>query len=307
MKKINDLYEKNNKLNSTYKNILATEIDKLKNEYDYMKSAKNSVKNLLNEKDNLKNEVNREEYYQAKKLVKNLKQKDLKIILSIKLNQIDKILTEKEEFIKAQDEQKKQEEIKKEKELINNSWIKLSVPYISQNLENVHNGCEVSCLLMALKYKGYLQNMDLTTYATNIPKTDNPNTGFYLDIFKKEPKGIAHWIAPQPLVDYGKSSSGYNNIINASGWALEDLSKEIINGNPVIIYLTFNFESPINWSNGVPSNLHVLLLIGYNKISHQYILIDPWYHSSGKYQFTLSKNKLESLYNIIGKKAVIVR
>lgn len=160
---------------------------------------------------------------------------------------------------------------------------------------------------MGLKYKGYLLNMDLVTYANNVPKTDNPNTGFYLDIFKKEPVDVAHWIAPAPLVDYGISSSGYTNIINSTGYSLDSLDNEILNGNPVIIYLTFDFNKPYNWSKGVPKNLHVLLLIGYNKITKQQIILDPWYHKNGTYEFTLSYSTVESLYNEIGKKSVIIR
>ena len=162
-------------------------------------------------------------------------------------------------------------------------------------------------MLMALQYKGYLSGMDLYTYASNMPKSDNPNIGFYLDIFGKEPKDIAHWIAPNPLVEYGISSSGNGNISNISGASIDDIASEIVNGNPVIIYLTYAYNSPVNWSNGVPRNLHVQLIVGYNKITGDFIIYDPWTRTSGQYEFTLSKSKVSNLYSSVGSMAIVVR
>ena len=53
--------------------------------------------------------------------------------------------------------------------------------------------------------------------------------------------------------------------------------------------------------------LHVLLLTGYNKITKEQIITDPWTKSNGETKWYLSKNKLESIYNAVGKKAVIIR
>ena len=36
---------------------------------------------------------------------------------------------------------------------IENAWIRLNIPYVSQNLSKVYNGCELASLLMSLKYK----------------------------------------------------------------------------------------------------------------------------------------------------------
>lgn len=33
-------------------------------------------------------------------------------------------------------------------------------------------------MLISLQYKGYLQDIDLLAFATNMPKSDDPNTGF---------------------------------------------------------------------------------------------------------------------------------
>ena len=149
--------------------------------------------------------------------------------------------------------------------------------------------------------------MDLPTYATNMPKSDDPNTGFYLDIFGIEPTGVSHWIAPSPLANFGRESSGNQNIIDATGMNIEQIDNEIINNNPVVIYLTAKFKAPKNWSNGVPSNLHVLLLTGYNTITGQHIITDPWTKDDGGYEWILEKKEIENLYNSLGKRAVIVR
>ena len=50
------------------------------------------------------------------------------------------------------------------KENIDNPWKILDVPYISQNQNNVLNGCEGAALLMALKYKGYMHNMSYNNF-----------------------------------------------------------------------------------------------------------------------------------------------
>ena len=181
------------------------------------------------------------------------------------------------------------------------------MPYISQNKFQVYNGCEAATLLMALKYKGYLKDMDLVTFAANMPKSDNPNTGFFQDIFLMEPKNIAHWIAPAPLVQYGINSSGNQNIINSTGTNLNQLTEEILNKNPVILYLTNNFSNPYNWFNGAPKNLHVLLLTGYNPISNEILITDPWMYNNNKFQHTFNLEDIEEIYNQVGKKSIIIR
>lgn len=190
---------------------------------------------------------------------------------------------------------------------IENAWIRLNIPYVSQNLSKVYNGCELASLLMSLKYKGYLKNMDLRSFASGISITDNPYSGFYLSIFEYEPRDITHWIAPSALIDYGINSSNYSNIIDLTGSNFDELKKDIINRNPVIIYLTYNFNNPKGWNNGVPLNLHVQLITGYNSITNEYVITDPYTRTNGKYEFVVGEQKLRELYNNVGKKAIVVR
>lgn len=160
---------------------------------------------------------------------------------------------------------------------------------------------------MALQYKAYLQKMDIITYSINIPKTDNPNTGFYQSIFDLELSNLLHWIAPAPLAKYGHETSGNNNIVNATRKYLDELDKELENNNPVIIYATSMFENPKTWIEEVSNNLYVMLLKGYNKIKKAQITTDPWTYKTGRKKWNISKTKLEHLYNKIGKKVLAIR
>ena len=316
---INILNKEADKLDDKYKTIIKNRINDLKNEYEKINDVRDIVNNLFSDYDNniVIDDINRDKYDSVKTLVDSLKQEDIKNILNDKLTIVVTKIEQNEAFAREQErirleqlrierERKAQEEAERKRQ-INEAWVKLNVPYISQNKNGVLNGCEVASILMALQYKGYLSGMNLYTYASNIPKSDNPNTGFYLDIFGKEPKDVAHWIAPSPLVDYGVSSSGNGNISNISGVSIDDIANEIVNGNPVIIYLTYAYNSPVNWSNGVPRNLHVQLIVGYNKITGDFIIYDPWTRISGQYEFTLSKNKINNLYLSVGSMAVVVR
>ena len=64
-----------------------------------------------------------------------------------------------------------------------------------------------------------------------------------------------------------------------------------INNNPVIIYMTAKFVEPKNWSNNAHSNLHVQLLTGYNKITGDQIIVDPWKYKTLSSYWSLNKNK----------------
>ena len=312
MEQIDELIKENNKLDEKYKGIIQSKIEELTNEYNNIQNAQSSVHKLFSDYDNnlVKDDIDRDNYNSVNEMVNSLKQEDIKNILNEKMNIVLKYVEEKEAKIKEQQRIERERiarEAEERRRAINEAWVKLNVPYISQNKNGVLNGCEAASMLMALQYKGYLGSMDLRTYATNMPKSDDPNTGFYLDIFGKEPLDVAHWIAPNPLVEYGISSSGYSNIVNISGSSIDDIANEIINGNPVIIYLTYAYNNPYNWSNGAPKNIHVQLVIGYNKLTGDFIIQDSWTRTSGQYQFTLSKNKISNLYISVGSMAIVVR
>lgn len=154
-----------------------------------------------------------------------------------------------------------------------NNIILHGVPRINQKL-GVLNGCEVACLLMGLQYKGYNKEMSLIEFASMVPKSENPHTGFVLDIWDIMPTDKAHWIAPDALSKFGKQY--YDGVCDISGASIEDLKSEIDHGNPVVIYATYQFQCPKGWDKEVPINLHVMLMVGYNRRTGDIVVNDPW-------------------------------
>lgn len=302
---INYLKKLNSQLNQAYQEKIIINIVDIENNYNDIIKVKESIKNLYIDFDKkiVKTNINRNHYNESLNLYNKLKQEDIKQQLKPDLDLALKEIEQKEynAYIERIKEQERQ------RELINNSWIKLNIPYISQNENNVLNGCEAASLLMALQYKGYLKDVSLPDYAEKMPKSDNPNMGFYLDIYGKEPTNVSHWIAPEPLKNFGISSSGNVNIINATGYTLDQLGQEIVNNNPVIIYMTSKFKSPTNWNNGAPVNLHVQLLAGYNTITGDVMIIDPWKYQTISSYWSLPKKEAETIYNQVGKRAIIIK
>lgn len=173
------------------------------------------------------------------------------------------------------------------------------VPRLNQK-DGVLNGCEVASLLMGLQYKGYNQGMTLKQIAEAVPKTDDPHTGFVLDIWDLLPLDQPHWIAPDALSTFGKKY--YEGVVDISGASVHDLKREIDDGNPVIIYGTYCFHHPKSWSGEVPTNLHVMLMIGYYPKTGHIILHDPW----GGVKIVVTDNLFTTQYNLM-KYAVAIR
>ncbi len=296
------------------------EVSLVRTEFEKVKQAKERTLGLFDEGANVnklasatvKASVSREELDGAKAAIEALSQKKLKKKLSSELGRVEEQVVENER--RAEEERRERERIYRERleaerrrqAAIAAAWSTIDVPYIAQNTSGVNNGCEAASLLMALNYKGYLVGKSLYDYANEMPKSDDPSTGFYLDIFGSEPKTEAHWIAPAPLAEFGRNSSGYQGVYDMSGSSIETLRDEMLAGNPVIIYLTFNFQNPVNYSRGVPSNLHVMVLTGYNSMTGDYRVTDPWYRN-GQSNFFLSGSRIATLYAQVGYRAVVVK
>ena len=265
-----------------------------------------------NEKIELNSGVTRDTVENIRNEANGLKQDDVKAIINGELDKAINIIAKKEEEERKRQEEERrklEEERRKRQEAINNAWVILNVPYISQNGNNVLNGCEAASLLMGLQYKGYLTNMSLVQYASDMPKSASNNAyeGFTHDIFGLAPNNVPHWIAPAPLAAFGRNSSGNQNVIDATGFSLDALDNELANNNPVVIYATGRFKPLKEWIEGAPRNIHVMLLNGYNKITGEQIITDSWTQANGQTKWYVAKNKLENIYNAVGKKAVIIR
>lgn len=303
-----------NKIDNYYKeniidpNISNETILELKEEYNklpkkYKKDLKNILNDIIKQKDNIESFVTQynnlyENDYPKENITKDtinnlrnklnsIPQKDFNKEYTEKLNNIEKIINKR----------------------IEDSWVKLNVPYISQNKNNILNGCEAACMLMALQYKGFLKDMTLAEYVKLMPLSPDTDAekGFTHDMYGLDPLSVPHWIAPEPLKKFGIDTSGNQNIINGTGKTIDELDRELDNGNPVIIYLIAKFNPPKEVVEGVPRNLHVMLLTGYNKMTGEHYIVDPWTHDDGRTSWTVSKELLTEKYELLSRRNVIVR
>ncbi len=305
---INSFNVKNKKLPKKYQNLLEPKITIMYNQMKQISDTKDAVKQLFSDDnyEQVKSDVTRDSYNNVVLMQQSLKQKDIANEQQKYLEKVNSELTRREEEERKRQEEERRRQEEERKRQIQAAWSVLNVPYISQNKNGVLNGCEAASLLMGLQYKGYLQGIDLATYASNMPKSTDPFQGFTYDIFGLAPTNVPHWIAPSPLAQYGRSSSGNNGVIDATGKSLDELDSQIQAGNPVVIYLTGKLKSPKAYIENAPKNIHVLLLTGYNAITKEQIITDPWTHDDGRTKWQVSKETVEKIYNATGKRAVII-
>lgn len=300
------LDESAQKLSEGYQSKISEKFEFIKSEYNKMTTARNLVTNLFTSTElaEVRTNVNRDEYNDAKNHVDELSQENLKNSYNESLGKVLPVIEEQERIARerAEAERKRREE---EQRKIRESWHKLDLSpyYLNQYTAQIYNGCEAASLLMAMHYKGYARGTGFKAFVDAMPKTEDPNTGFYLSIYDLEPRDEAHWIAPSPLAVFGRSYGG--NASDATGWSLDRLDQEIANGNPVVIYLTYAFRDPKNYSKGVPKNLHVIVLAGYNSYTGEQLFYDPW--PTNGVPSTLSKARTEYLFAASGRRAVVVR
>ncbi len=303
------------KLPESYAEVLRARFTQMQTQYEAMKKLKEAVQTLFTDEKMavVKPKLTRVQYKAVLEQAEKLPQRELAKGYEETLARVDKVLVQREKEAaearqRALEARRRAEELRrqqKQEEMA--AWRVLNVPYHSQNLQQIYNGCEAASMLMALQYKGYLKGVDLHKYAEMMPKSDDYNTGFVGSIYDLQPKTYVHWIAPAPLAKFGRESSGNANVVDVSGASLADLDKEVVAGNPVIIYVTFLFNPLKEWLNGAPKNLHVVLLTGYNEKTGTHRLTDPWTQSDGGRTYDIPRAELEKIYNAVGKRAVVVR
>ena len=166
----------------------------------------------------------------------------------------------------------------------------IDVPYLSQVYPvNAPVGCEATSLLMGLKGKGYAQDIDLRTFLDNLPRSSSdPAKGFVGSPYVADPtKKTRTTIYPPKLAEYGNQ---YGNVIDLSGASLPELQREVLSGNPVVVYVTLYWEKPFyRWysiegqQQRLLSNNHALLLCGYDAANNAYYVADP-YNIQNRYE-----------------------
>ena len=155
------------------------------------------------------------------------------------------------------------------------------------------SGCEGASLLQALQYKGSVKNWGLIEFLKTIPisSSGNPYDGFVGSPFI-ENSWTYSAIYPTPLAKWGRQ---FGDVQDISGTSLEELLVEIENNNPIVVWVTINFQ-PARWgiwSFGIAvNNNHAVTLDGYDLKKGMVHVSDP---ILGKYW--LSKTTFESVYN----------
>lgn len=166
----------------------------------------------------------------------------------------------------------------------------LGVSYISQEAAGAPEGCEGASALEALHYKGYATNYDLYHFLQTMPIAANGNpyqgfggtpyavlSGVYQSIF---PSAFTPWINR-----FGKAT-------DISGSNLDGILNQVAAGNPVVAWVTLNYQSPqwdrYNWGVGI-DNAHVVTVDGYSDQSVH--VVDP---ENGTYW--VSKSTFDTAY-----------
>ena len=167
----------------------------------------------------------------------------------------------------------------------------LGVSFISQEAAGAPEGCEAASALEALHYKGHAAGMSLASFLKTMPiaANGNPYQGFggapyavvdgvYQSIF---PSAFTPWVA------------GFGGTSNISGSSLDGIIRQIAAGNPVVAWVTLNYQGPqwhrYDWGNGI-DNAHVVTVDNYNGDSMH--IVDP---ENGTYW--ISKSAFNAAYS----------
>lgn len=164
-------------------------------------------------------------------------------------------------------------------------------------------GCEAASLLEALHYKGYAKGYSLKSFLKEMPIAEdgNPYHGFSNTPYEILEGDYYQSIFPAPLAKWGQN---YGNVVDISGSSVTTLQNEIKNDNPVVVYVTYNFQAAQWqkwWFGDAVNNMHVMTLSGYNEKTGAYKVTDPV-----KGDYWVSKAKFERCYNYLHW-AVVVR
>lgn len=194
---------------------------------------------------------------------------------------------------------------------VNGVYKILSVPYHSQ-LAPVYApvGCEPTALLMALQYKGIATDVSYKQFLDAMPKhPSNPEKGFAGSPYLLD-GSIRTTIYPQALTDYGNTYAA-GRTVNFSGSSVDDIKKEILAGNPVVVYLTVKREAPIyanynieGTTQSLIKNNHAVLVTGYDSEANKLRITDPW-SWSGRNEYWLDIPTFAYSYNLRNHSIVV--
>ena len=191
----------------------------------------------------------------------------------------------------------------------------VEVAYLSQiDSLNAWVGCEATSLLMGLHAKGYSQDIDIKTFLDALPRHEsNPAKGFVGSPYiADKSKKTRTTIYPAVLVNWRKT---YGNILDFSGSSAQEIRAEILDGNPVVIYMTLWWEKPFyrdfnieGQTQSLLSNNHVVLARGYDSVTKSYLISDPYNIKmpNEKYEYWIDRYTFENIYNV-RKQAIVIQ
>ncbi|MDO5381401.1 MAG: C39 family peptidase [Eubacteriales bacterium] len=166
----------------------------------------------------------------------------------------------------------------------------MDIPHINQFPE-LPTGCEITSLAQVLTYLGY--NVDKVELAKNyLPMSNVVTPGCFINYFLGEPWSNhgSGCFAPAIATAANKFFSDNGSTLSAyviSYSSVDALFKELSMGHPVIVWTSYNYNSPevtykeVDLGNGNsfswPTNEHCVVLSGYNLETKTVTLADPTY------------------------------
>nr|WP_228098459.1 MULTISPECIES: C39 family peptidase [unclassified Gemella] len=179
---------------------------------------------------------------------------------------------------------------------------KLSVPIFSQLYPDfIPMGCECVSINMALSYSGIDTNVN--NFIKDIPTVFDPRKGFMGDMYSiKYYNGTVPTIWPEALID--RVQSYKSNSYVGSKLTLEDIERELLFGNPVLVWYSWEPVNIAILTDSEPlyssSGLHAVLVVGYD--NQNWYINDP---SLGERK--LDKKTFYSKYEAYGSKSLVIR
>lgn len=175
--------------------------------------------------------------------------------------------------------------------------IKLDVPYYNQLDVNAPNGCEATSLYMALQYKKKI-DIGLKDFISKQPIGETPYLGFAGNPFERSQHSYEYYtIFPSAFARFGQT---YQPCFDISGYSVDDIKRELSEDHPILVWLTGGLQDAKlkNMYYGkVISNLHIVLLHGYDDAKEIFYVLDPY----DKTQTQISYKQFEKIYQHMQK------
>ncbi len=200
----------------------------------------------------------------------------------------------------------------------------MKIPYVNQ-MNAYPTGCEAASSCMLLKYYGFNINMDQMVAIIPRENLQLVNGKWYgPDINEKfvgDPRygyrsSIRGYGAFSPVITkalqtaINQRGGGYT-AKNIKGCSFETLLNTVSNGQPAIVWATYNMNVPTEknewYINGTgkyfsyPKGTHVLVLCGYNKTS--VYLMDPYNSPEPK---VYSRDTFKARWDLLGNQAIVL-